>query len=73
MDYNWKYVKIKSSSALRIWQEWPSYAKINFISNHVKSDQIISHCGYTFCGYTFRIYIKMEWNCMNYLNILTSI
>jgi len=31
MDYNWKYVKIRSSRALRIWQDWPSYAKIKFL------------------------------------------
>ena len=31
MDYNWKYVTIKSARAFKVWRNWPSYAKIHFL------------------------------------------
>ncbi len=31
MDYNWKYVKIRSTAAYKVWQRWPSYSKLKFL------------------------------------------
>lgn len=31
MDYNWKYAKIQSSSAFKVWQKWDSQTKIKFL------------------------------------------
>lgn len=31
MEYNWKYAKIRSSSAFKVWQRWDSQTKIKFL------------------------------------------
>lgn len=37
MEYNWKYAKIRSSSAFKVWKNWASYHKLRFI-NYLRDD-----------------------------------